>query len=228
LTRTEEVNGTETYVTTYAYTGAGDLSYIRNHLNQLATAQYDLLGRKLSLVDPNIGTWTYSYDAAGNLLSQTDAKNQTLTFTYDALRRVTSKRYPDGTQILWTYDDPAVAYSKGHATRVASPITVTNYAYDAVGRVTQWNRLLDGTTYGMSRTYDALGNVVSQTFPDSETVTYNYNEAGWLASVPRYITSVTYNAQGQRTQVQYTNGVTSTRSYSPVTLRLTNLATSGP
>src|SRR5439155_25831380 len=33
---------------------------------------------------------------------------------------------------------------------------------------------------------------------------------------------------GQRTQVQYANGVTSTRNYSPSMFRLTSISTSGP
>jgi len=80
----------------------------------------------------------------------------------------------------------------------------------------------------MSHSYDALGNVVGHVFPDGEPVTFNFNEAGWLSSVPGYITSITYNARGQRTQVQYANGVTSTRNYSPSMFRLTSISTSGP
>ena len=65
----------------------------------------------------------------------------------------------------------------------------------------------------MSQVYDALGRVVSETFPDNEIVTYNYNQAGWLSSVDFYVNSITYNARGQRTQIQYANNATSTMEY---------------
>src|SRR5437660_11571017 len=77
----------------------------------------------------------------------------------------------------------------------------------------------------MSQSYDALGDIVSRTFPDGDTATSSYNEAGWLGSIPGYITSITYNARGQQTQLQYANGVTSTSSYDPVSFLVTNRST---
>ncbi len=113
-----------------------------------------------------------------------------------------------------------MAYSRGRLTRVDDLAVSTRFTYNALGRVTQTVRLLDATSYVMSQSYDALGRVVSQTFPDSETVTYAYNEAGWLSAVPGYVTSLSYNARGQRTQMQSANGVTATWTYDPTTFRL--------
>src|SRR3989454_3082110 len=79
----------------------------------------------------------------------------------------------------------------------------------------------------MSQSYDALGDTVSRTFPDGDTATYSYNEAGWLGSIPGYITSITYNARGQQTRLQYANGVTSTSGYDPMNFRVTNRSTTG-
>jgi RHS repeat-associated protein len=228
LTRVEEVNGTETYATTYAYDATGALVRVTNHLGHVTTMTYDSLGRKVALQDPNMGSWSYSYDLTGNMVSQTDAKNQTLTFTYDLQGRILTKRYPSGAQVQWAYDEPAVLYSKGRLTTMTDPETVTSFSYDPLGRVTQTSRLLDGTTYTMAQTYDALGRVTSRTFPDGETVTYTFNEAGWLSSMPNYVTSITYNARGQRTQVQYANGTTSTWTYHAQNFRVTNHSTSGP
>jgi len=228
LTRIEEVNGGDTYVTTYASNAVGALVLATNHLNHVTALTYDLLGRKTAMRDPNMGSWTYSHDVGGNLVSQTDAENQTLTFSYDLQGRVLTKTYPGGAQqIQWTYDDPAVAYSRGRVTRIADLATVTTFAYDALGRVSQTQRWLDGTTYTMSQSYDALGDIVSRTFPDGDTATYSYNKAGWLGSIPGYITSITYNARGQQTRLQYANGVTSTSSYDPMNFRVTNRSTTG-
>jgi RHS repeat-associated protein len=228
LTQVEEVNGTETYATTYAYDAAGALGRITNHLGHVTTMTYDALGRKVAMQDPNMGSWSYSYDLSGNMVSQTDAKNQTPTFTYDLQGRILTKRYPSGAEIRWAYDDPAVLYSKGRLTTMTDPETVTSFSYDPLGRVIQTSRLLDGTTYTMAQSYDALGRVTGRTFPDGETVTYTFNEAGWLSSVPGYMTSITYNARGQTTQIQYANGTTSTWTYHAQNFRVTNHSASGP
>src|SRR6185436_6245572 len=202
-----------TYTTRYVYAAAGSLRQLTNHLGHVTTNTYDLLGRKTQMQDPNMGTWTYAYDAAGGLIRQTDAKGQTLEFTYDALGRMVRKRYPSLQEITWTFDDPAVAYSKGRLTRVVDLVTDTRFTYDALGRVTQTRRLLDGVTYTMTQTYDALGRVTSQTFPDSEMVTFAFNEAGWLQAVPGYVSSITYNALGQQTGLTYANGITTAFDY---------------
>jgi YD repeat-containing protein len=55
---------------------------------------YDSLGRKIQMIDADLGTWTFQYDSNGNLTSQTDARNATINMTYDALNRITLKNLP--------------------------------------------------------------------------------------------------------------------------------------
>jgi RHS repeat-associated protein len=241
LRRVEEVNGTETYVTTYEYDVAGSLTRVTDHLGHVTTMSYDFMGRKTAMSDPNMGNWSYSYDAAGNLISQTDAKSQTLTFDYDLQSRMRHKTYPDSRQITWTYDDPAVSYSKGRLTKVTDLSTVTCFTYNQVGQVTQSKRTLGGTvcdssSYTMSQTYNGLNSITSETFPDGDMVTYSYDK-GFLNIVHDatlnydYVTSTAYNARGQKTSVQYGNGVTSNFQYNDTgplpNFRLHNRATSG-
>jgi len=226
LIQVDEVNGLETYVTTYQYNAAGDLLVVTNQALHQTQMGYDLLGRKTSMSDPNMGSWSYDYDLGGNLLTQRDAKNQTLTFTYDLQSRLTTKTYPDLRQITWTYDEPMVPNSKGRLTRVTDLAATTSFTYDALGRATQTQRVIDSLLYTMTQTYDALNRITSETFPDTEMVTYNY-DAPWLSNVPGYINSITYNARGQKTQVQYANLVATTWTYNPQNFRVTNRLTSG-
>jgi len=156
LTRVDEVNGSETYTTTYGYDSAGSLTSVINHLGHTTRMAYDMAGRKVAMCDPNMGTasgvtscttnsvgaWVYTYNPAGDLLTQTDAKSQTLTFTYDSLGRPTTKKQGSTTLVTWTYDDAAVLYSKGRVTQVVDQGTTTKFAYDQLGRVTQTQRLL--------------------------------------------------------------------------------------
>ncbi|PYN56685.1 MAG: hypothetical protein DMD94_06785 [Candidatus Rokuibacteriota bacterium] len=227
LTRVEEVNGLETNATTYAYDGAGALVRVTNALGHVTNLTYDLVGRRIATSDPNVGTTTYSYDLGGNLIGQTDARHQTLTFTYDLLGRRLTRTHPGLAEVQWTYDDPAVANGTGRVTQVADASTLTTFGYDAMGRVVELRRRLDATTYTMFLGYNALGQVVMRTFPDGEVVPYSFNEAGWLAAIPGWVSSIAYNARGQQTELRHANGVTSTWTYHPTNFRLTGRTTAG-
>jgi len=240
LRQVDEINGVETYVTTYAYDTARSLTTVVNHLGHTTRMAFDMLGRKVAMCDPNMGTasgvsscttasvgaWAYTYSTAGDLLTEKDAKNQTLTFIYDSLGRPLTKKQGSTTLITWTYDDPAVLYSKGKLTQVVDQATTTKFTYDQVGRTTQEQRLQLGVWYSVVQQYDALDRIASVTFPDNETVNYSYNEAGWLGTVPGYLNGITYNARGQKTTLTYANNLTTTWTYDPNNFRPTNRVTS--
>lgn len=235
LVKVEEVIGTTTAVTTYTYDAVEALKTVTGATGAITTMDYDLLGRRTSLVDPNLGTWSWVYDTRGNLTSRTDARTQTVTYTYDEQSRIKTKTVLGGVPTVWTYDEsePPAPHTKGRLTRIVDPVSTTTFGYDAPGRVTQTSRLLDGTTYVLQQGYDAAGRVTSHTFPDGETVSYVYNDAGWLERIPGYVEGaggtpgILYNARGQRTQITFVNGVTTALAYHPTSFRLTWLLTTG-
>ena len=80
--------------TNYEYNVTDELTKVTDAANNLTTISYDELGRKTSMSDPDMGSWSYTYDAVGNLIEQTDAKGQVIDFAYDKLNRLTRKWYP--------------------------------------------------------------------------------------------------------------------------------------
>jgi YD repeat-containing protein len=54
--------------------------------------EYDLLGRRIKVIDPDKGTTTSTYDDADQLTSTTDGLGTTLAYTYDGAGRKTSAR----------------------------------------------------------------------------------------------------------------------------------------
>ncbi|MEW5986618.1 MAG: RHS repeat-associated core domain-containing protein [Chloroflexota bacterium] len=58
------------------------------------TMNYDALGRKLDMTDPDMGRWDYSYDVTGNLVSQDDALDKVVQFVTDAYNRPLGKSLP--------------------------------------------------------------------------------------------------------------------------------------
>ncbi|MGB2774981.1 MAG: RHS repeat domain-containing protein, partial [Anaerolineae bacterium] len=71
------------YRTRYTYDVAGRLLTVQDHASNQTTLTHDLLGRKTSMNDPDMGAWQYRYDAAGNLMKQRDARYQAICFYYD-------------------------------------------------------------------------------------------------------------------------------------------------
>jgi len=75
------------------YDPFGGLAQTIDPLGNVVTSSHDLRGRKIRLVDPDMGTWTYTYDALGQLISQTNG--QTSTVSYDLGGRITARAEPD-------------------------------------------------------------------------------------------------------------------------------------
>jgi len=69
------------------------------------TYEYDMLGRRVALSDPNLGgRHTYVFDDAGNTVSETDPRGRTITQEHDALGRLRTRRAGDKLLLENTYD----------------------------------------------------------------------------------------------------------------------------
>ena len=100
------------------------------------------------------------------------------------------------------------------------------------------SKLLDLTEqeeFSARMSYDALNRVVSQTAPDGSIIRPVYNEANLLEklnvnlqgadSPTAFVENIDYNAKGQRTLIEYGNGVMTTYEYDEKTFRLDHLQT---
>ena len=100
------------------------------------------------------------------------------------------------------------------------------------------SKLLDLTEqeeFSARMSYDALNRVVSQNAPDGSIIRPVYNEANLLEklnvnlqgadSPTAFVENIDYNAKGQRTLIEYGNGVMTTYEYDEKTFRLDHLQT---
>jgi len=204
------------YHTYYEYDSQNNLVKLTDSQGNITSIQYDALGRKTSMDDPDMGHWEYEYDLVGNLIKQTDAKGQVIEFEYDQLNRLIQKvlasQGPVPQSIQYLYD--LNTNGTGRLSSVTDPTCTTNFYYDALGREIKTEKTIDATTYTVQRTYDTLDRLVSLTYPNGEVVNYAYDtNSGLIESVSSYVQDVTYSATGQMLEVQYGNNATTNYSY---------------
>ena len=190
--------------------------------------QYDLMGNRTLLDDPDLGQVTSVYNAYGELTSQTDAKGTT-TYQYDALGRVTCEQRPDVT-ISSVYD----TLYKGLMTSTStSAVNSRSYQYDAYGRTIGQTDIINGLSFTTQTTYNALNKVDVLTYPSGVQVKYGYANNGILTSVKNASTNVSYwqltqqDALGNVTQETFGNGRVTTSTYDAATGYLTGISTPG-
>jgi RHS repeat-associated protein len=223
-----EFVGDVPYVTTYRYDTPGNLLGITKSNGEQVSIDYDSLGRKTHMRDPQMGEWRYEYDANGNLVKQTDSKGQVIQMAYDRLSRLKSKTYPDGKAVTYEYD--AGANAIGRLTKVTDLTGFQDFTYDELGRVTTKKRTLDGKVYTTQSGYDLLGRGTTLTYPDGTVLRNNY-DGGFLKSVgvPSGISYATmvYDivAAGQLKTLTLGNGVVTNYTYRPDNQRLIGLVT---
>jgi RHS repeat-associated protein len=200
---------------------AGDAPFATTTIN------YDVAGRKTSMVDPDMGAWSYAYDALSNLTRQTDAKNQRICLYYDGLNRVTGKHYrTDDTcptanptlNVSCSYD--ANLWGIGLRTGMADVSGSTAWSYDNRGRMTSEAKTITGAgTYTTAWTYTNADQVKTMTYPKSgEVVTSNYLPHGTLNSLTSsfgstYLTSAAVDAAGRATVFNLGNGTQTIYTY---------------
>ena len=108
-------------------------------------------------------------------------------------------------------------------------------------REVNWGKtgLLEDETFQTAYTYNAFGQIVTETTPDRSVYKAAYDTTEWLKKVDvtfsqpsettkTFVENIEYNASGQRSKVKYGNGVVTKYTYEPKTLRLIKIHSTRP
>ncbi|MBV6396396.1 MAG: hypothetical protein HFACDABA_01994 [Anaerolineales bacterium] len=199
LGRTLSVTPPSGPAVTYVYDALGNmLSATRG--GATTAIIYDPAGRKVIMVDSDMGFWQYSYDAVGNMTSQTDARGCTTNLTYDAVNRTIGKTYsncPSTSSVTYTYDRGANGIGRRSSMSVSGG-DFTSWTYDIRGRAISENKSIPGGgQFITSTTYNSADRPVTMTYPDSEVVTFTYDNQMLVNSVigtSVYVQSTVYDS----------------------------------
>ncbi len=181
---------------------------VLNNMGKSITYEYDRVGKRAAMIDPENGQTVYTYDAAGQLTKITDPFGNWAVYSYDAAGRRTAISYSNGTSVSYSYDASGRLLSVTN-TGPSGVISSYEYTYDKVGNrlsvkentgnMTQYSydllyRLKSYTEIGPDAykgtfSYDPVGNrtkmvLASVYYPeDSRSYTYTYNHANQLLGV---------------------------------------------
>jgi RHS repeat-associated protein len=169
-------------LTKFIYDTAGNLLTTTNGLNQVTTfAGYDANGRPGTMTSPNGIVTAFTYDPLGRTKTVTikhptiSAQDAATTFDYDTEGRVTRVASPLTDDVFMDYD----LAGRMTAMRATSGERI-DYAYDAMNNVTARTTKRGDLTVAasMSRTFDALGRMLTETFGPGRTKTWAYDKNG--------------------------------------------------
>ncbi len=193
----------------YTYNENGQVATFADPDGHLTSYNYSNAGLLTQKTAPGSVMTSYDYDAAGRLRTTTLPDATTITNSYDDGSRLTERDYsaPGSTDVTFTYDSVGARLSMSDASGT------TAYSYNANGQLTSETNAANQT---LSYSYTDSGLLETVTYPGSDTVDYAYDTAGRLASVTDWnsnTTSFTWTVDGQRSVQADPNGVVQTRAY---------------
>jgi len=228
---------------TYSYDPAGRMVSTTDDAGNQTSITYNIASQRLSIDDPDSGTWQYQYDAVGNLKRQQDGLGNWTGLDYDDLSRLTRRYKSDAAgnsngdlaTFVWDPTGTSGALASSTAFTAEGSVTITN-SYDSRNRPTRqtWNipGLPTGSAY-LASTFTAGGLLDTVDLNGTETLVYTYDLLGRQASIDgdieAYASDASYSPSGRLLGV--TSGATAgpnrvnrTWGYDPATLRVSSIS----
>ncbi len=203
----------ETYEVSYDYDVDGNLISSESEGSTIIN-EYDAIGRRIRVIDPDKGSWEYTYNALDQIVLQKDGKQVKTCFFYDLLgRKVKTISNYQGSKAsalnscsagglseniaVWEYDQGELG-SHGQKYKAALSRVVNgdgyteSYFFDNYGRTVRVDRKVKGSTYTELTDYDQYSRIYSHTYPSSLRIRNIYNSAGSLTEVKNFSNGFSY------------------------------------
>lgn len=237
--------------TKFNYNAMGEMVSHTDAREISTTYSYDFAGRKIEINHPDNGKATYDYDMAGNLeklqtanlLANTNLQpeNRFIKYSYEYNRptRILFPDTPAGDNIAnvnYDYGGPGSGNNTGKLIHQADATGEQYFSYGDMGEMTLNIRTVVGPniptrTFTTAFKYDSWNRVQEITYPDQETVTYNYNLGGNLSEISgvvggdgyKYVSRIDYDHYEQRKFMLYGNNAQTSYEYSGGVRRLHHL-----
>jgi RHS repeat-associated protein len=224
LNRLNQTSDPRGYTEVTVYDPIGNCELFTDKNGNTYLYSYDPLNHLINFTNPVGSSWIYTYDAVGNVVSRLDPNGNSTVYGYSELDLVISVSYQDATNLTFSYDAIGNLIQQQ---RNGGLEETCSYEYDSL------NRLISAQVdYGLfwktlNYTYDAIGNMLTMTYPDGRLLNYGYDAGNRLILVLDPVvglTSFTYDGTNLMTGIYYPNGFSSSYEYDS-DRRLTKLQT---
>src|SRR5574340_1089874 len=252
--RRTEFNQGEALWTSYAYDPLKQIVQVRDVKGVLTKVEYDVLGRRTVIDNPDTGRTQTVYDPASNVVQKITANlaaaKKAISYDYD-FNRLKAIRYPVNAANDVAYEYGAAdllgngSNQVGRLVRVSDASGIQELHYGKLGETVKEIRTIASHTQGASKNspevyttqyrYDSFGRLLELVLPDTETVTHVYDAGGSLLSFAgeksgtkvAYLNLVHYDKFEQRSYLRLGNGIETKDSYVPASRRLDTLKSAG-
>lgn len=194
----------------YKYDIQKNLVEIIDHEGNSIKMNYDLLGYKTSLDDPDMGTYEYEYNRFGEIIKQIYPNGDSIEISYDTIGRMVLRQEKEG-PTSWFYDNASNGI--GLLDSINSYNYQASYTFDNLSRPISETSVIEDESYTYSFNYDTLGRLYKMLYPADLTIRYQYNENNYLTKIIDDVDNTVYyeleevNAIGLKTKELYGNGV---------------------
>lgn len=220
LIQTIQYNGDDTRITNYEYDLLGNNTVVTSPNGTVTHNEYDCFGNNIRTILADGTENEFTYDFLGNKTSETNGAGETVYYTYDGLSRLTRTESTDGERVsveksyydfrgntVKTLDanNNKTLYSyteRGFIDTVKQYENATDgqeisYAYDGEGNITKMSIGAIGSNQKHTYKYglDIYGRLISETDPENNVATYEYDTEGNLIAL--------YNKNGVTTRYTY-------------------------
>jgi len=207
---------------TSVYDDDGRLTNLTNPQGEVTSFTFDAAGQN-TVKDLDNGTRAaMSFDAAGNLVQvvNLDSASTTLSsynYGFDCIGNRTGATELNGDYSNWSADRVSQIRGDSYYNSTWSWNTLTLPQWE-VATADDWDTLpVDAlAAYSFNYTYDATGNIISQTDPDSgaiTTSTYDHTNRLLTTEDVSGITTYSYDANGNQTSIEEANGDVTTNTW---------------
>ncbi len=144
------------------------------------TSEFDLVGNKTKMDDPDMGVYQYTSNRFKELIQQTYPSGKTVDMKYDQLGRTTQKNEEEGsTSYIYDIAENGI----GQLAQTTSFAFSSSFQYDSLSRLQIENQTIENNTYSLSYEYDSLGRVHKYHYPEALTLRYQYDEQNFLRKI---------------------------------------------
>jgi RHS repeat-associated protein len=228
VTRSQTLEG-KPVTTTIALNAAGEMLSRTDPEGNVSSYEYDGLGRRTTIHDPDLGLHTFVFDDLGNMLEHHKPGGVVTKATYDkASRLVTEDWDGDGKlEVVRTYDadpaNPGDLSLRGELYAATWPGGSTTRAYDERQRVVRTTFAYQGTSYGVGGKYDAQDRPYLYEYPDGSSIRVQRSARGLITGYGKAITFA-YDADGREMRRTFNTGVVEMNGYDDDRRRTENVA----